>query len=450
MTGDGQKPPLPPQHPTRLVFAVVRRLSEDLRASHPDPMTPVPPRHSPAPLLLALSFVLPALLLLPAGQASAFKVAAAGDISCPADVTDLHLGEWNDPDVHPAQMKCQARPVADMIAAEDPLFTIAAGDLIQGQNAVASAYRDFDRAWSPLGDAIMPTLGNHDNQRNQDGPRTPDGYFDYWEGKGAPRWKIGHRDEGWSSWNAGNWHMINLNSNCNVVDCTLAGPQLRWLLNDLKQDRKDPTTTCTLAYLHHPLFSSGSDRGRAGDHMLVSNFWELLYRYRADIVVAGHQHYYERYLPQDPSGRYDPTGLTQFITGTGGASTFHPDGPYRRPAANSAASARALGATFLRLGATGFRWQFKSVTGKVRDRAQGRVECHAPNEGVVQRKPRAKRYSSRMDRLRQLKRRALRLHRKVKRLKRRGVARHRVRKAGSRLAKVRRARLRLTYRPLYR
>src|SRR5690606_34020692 len=126
----------------------------------------------------------------------------------------------------------------------------------------------------------------------------------------------------------GTWHMINLNSNCHVADCTLTGPQMRWLLNDLKEDRQKPATQRTMAYFHHPLFSSGSPRGRSGEKMLVSNFWELLYRYRVDIVVTGHQHYYERYLPQNPSGKYDPTGITQFITGTGGASTFHPDGKH--------------------------------------------------------------------------------------------------------------------------
>ncbi len=411
-------------------------------------MTPAQIRHSSililSPVLLALVW-----LLLSPGPASAFKVAAAGDISCPEDVTESHQGEWNEPGRYLAQMKCQGLPVADMIAAEDPLFTIAAGDLIQGQNPVASAYRDFERTWAPLGNTVMPTIGNHDLQRNPVGPRTSDGYFDYWEGEGARPWKIGHRDEGWSSWDAGAWHMINLNSNCHVVDCTLTGPQMRWLVNDLKEDRRNTETKCTMAYLHHPLFSSGSPRGRSGDHMLVSNFWELLYRYRADVIVTGHQHFYERYLPQNPSGKYDPTGLTQFITGTGGASTFNPEGKHKRAAINSAASIRSLGATIFNLGRTGFRWRFKTVTGQSRDIAQERVACHDPNEGYVQRKSRAKRYSARMTRLRQLKNRAVRLSTRIKRMKRRDVPRARVHKAKKRLAKIRRNRIRLTYKPLY-
>ncbi|MDQ2621655.1 MAG: metallophosphoesterase [Actinomycetota bacterium] len=412
-------------------------------------MSPARPHHRSS---ITLGFVLAFFIWLAVSPqpAPAFKVAAAGDVSCPRDVTDSHEGEWIEPGRSLAQMKCQARPVGDMIAAEEPFFTIAAGDLIQGQNAVASAYRDFDWAWAPLGEAIMPTLGNHDQQRNPEGPRTADGYFDYWEGQGARPWKIGHREEGWSSWNAGTWHMINLNSNCHVADCTLTGPQLRWLVNDLKEDRKNPETKCTMAYFHHPLFSSGSARGRSGDKMLVSNFWELLYRYRADIVVTGHQHFYERYLPQNPSGKYDPTGITQFITGTGGASTFHPEGKQRRPAVNSASSVRALGATFFQLGSSGFRWQFKTVTGKVRDKAQERVDCHDRNEGQVQRKVRAERYTARMGRLRELKRKAVRVSTRIRRMKRRDAAPARIRKAKVRLAKVRTARVRLTYKPLYR
>ena len=73
---------------------------------------------------------------------------------------------------------------------------------------------------------------------------------------------------------------------------------------------------CTIAYWHHPLFSSGQN----GDNPGMRAFWRILYAAGVDVVVVGHDHLYERFAPQDPDGRFDPVrGIRQFIAGTGGA-----------------------------------------------------------------------------------------------------------------------------------
>jgi acid phosphatase type 7 len=362
------------------------------------------------PLLLCL---LTLGLLAAPGPASALKVAAAGDISCPAESTAQNAVAPGTPEPAPGAAKCQGKRVADMIAAQNPDVALAIGDLIQGQTSYANAYNDFGLAWGELGARIAASIGNHDYHQNANGAKVASGYFRYWESQKAPVWSYGKPGQGWSSWNTGKWHMINLNSNCNAADCTFTGPQLRWLVKDLKANRKNSKTQCTMAYFHHPLFSSGVERGRTGDHSLVANLWEVLYRFRTDLVVTGHQHFYERYFPQNPSGERDDTGITQIITGTGGASTFRPDGEEGVVAANSAFSIRSLGATFLDLEDGSYSSYFRDMLGAEHD-AVAPKSCLKPGAGHDERAPRVERYEAHMERMANLDRRIKKLDRRIK------------------------------------
>ncbi len=314
-----------------------------------------------------------------------------------------------------------------MIAAENPDVALAVGDLIQSQEPYREAYEDFHQAWGVvLGDRIASTLGNHDYYRDGNGLLTAEGYFGYWQDQNAPTWRYGRVGEGWSSWDAGKWHMVNLNSNCRVSDCSFTGAQLRWLINDLKRDRQNPKTQCTLAYFHHPLFSAGIPGGRSGDLTNISNLWEILYRYRTDLVVTGHQHFYERYLPQDPSGNLDPTGITQIISGTGGASTF-PTEDEEVDANNSARALRMMGATFLNLGDGGYSTYFRDRLGRVHDPMPVKP-CLDRNAGQAERTPRARRYTAHMKRMANLKRRIKRLGRNIRKMSRNKAPRAKIRR----------------------
>lgn len=331
-----------------------------------------------------------------------------------------------------------------MIAAAGPRFTIATGDVVHGPKATVKIYRrDFGRPWQALGKRIMPTIGNHDASRSRAGGRNYDAYYDYWEGRGATRSRIGTRTRPWASYDIGTWHFVNLNSNCRVVDCSLTGRQVRWLIRDLRKNHRNPATKCLVAYMHHPLFSTGVPRGRSGDRMLVSNLWEVLYRYRTDIVLTGHQHYYERYRPLNPRGKPDSTGITQFITGTGGAVARSPQGKAERQAANAENSIRALGATFFELGPTGFTSFFRTASGKVRDRAAEETTCHPKTAGKPLRAKRTRRFLQRTARLRRLDRRETRLTRKLRRLRKREHVQARNETAGQdRPSATRRSRVR--------
>jgi hypothetical protein len=92
-----------------------------------------------------------------------------------------------------------------------------------------------------------------------------------------------------------------------------ARAQEEWLRNDLRQHR----TLCALAYFHRPLFSSGKYGSSGG----VRSLWGILYPGGVDLVLNGHEHDYERFLPQTPTGLPDTArGIVQIISGTGGGT----------------------------------------------------------------------------------------------------------------------------------
>jgi hypothetical protein len=151
--------------------------------------------------------------------------------------------------------------------------------------------------------------GNHDYHTSGGS-----GYFGYF-GSRAPA--------PYYSFDIGGWHLIALNGE---ISHSSGSPQERWLEADLAAQ----TRKCILAYWHEPRFSSGRVHGSDSS---FDAFWHDLYAVGADIVLNGHEHNYERFAPQDPSGAADRRGIRQFVVGTGGADegTY----PFGTPLANS-------------------------------------------------------------------------------------------------------------------
>src|SRR5207249_3245519 len=115
----------------------------------------------------------------------------------------------------------------------------------------------------------------------------------------------------------GAWHVVALNSD---VSMSAGSAQEQWLRTDLAAH----PLRCTLAYWHHPRFSSGSTHGSmVGSQPL----WQALYDAGAEIVLSGHEHNYERFAPQTPGGALDlARGIREFVVGTGGGSGAYPFG----------------------------------------------------------------------------------------------------------------------------
>src|SRR5262249_10787687 len=155
---------------------------------------------------------------------------------------------------------------------------------------------------------------------------------------------------GYYSFQLGDWHAVALNSNVPTND---GSAQAQWLRADLAANRG----ACTIAYWHHPLFSSGPN----GNSAHMRDVWRILYDAGVDVIVNGHDHLYERFAPQDPDGRPDAArGIRAFIVGTGGASLY----TFVTPRANSEVRiANTYGVLKLTLQSGGYQWEFIPVAG---------------------------------------------------------------------------------------
>lgn len=228
-----------------------------------------------------------------------------------------------------------------------------------GDNAYpAGSHEDFARCYDPTWgrrrERTRPTPGNHEYWTAAALP-----YFAYFgEAAGKP-------GEGWYTYEYGGWRIIALNSN---LGTEWGSPQSRWLRSVLSDDPR----RCTLAYFHHPLISSGAHGGNvdALDYADVRGFWTALHDAGTEIVLAGHDHHYERFAPVDPQGMPDPDrGIRLFIVGTGGGS-LRGQGASRHPASEVFIQGR-FGVLKLELRAGGYGWEFLAEDGSVLDRGEG-------------------------------------------------------------------------------
>jgi hypothetical protein len=233
------------------------------------------------------------------------------------------------------------------------------GDNAYPRGTHANFAECYEPSWGQFKARTRPSPGNHETGGAS-------AYFDYF---GAA---AGDPDKGYYSYDLGSWHVISLNSNCSSVvgGCGPGSPQEQWLKADLAAHSNE----CTLAYWHHPRFSSGIH----GDSSTVAPFWDDLYQAGADVVLNGHDHDYERFAPLNPNGQTDPAqGIHQFIVGTGGAelrefNRIHPTSEVHIAGMN--------GVLKMTLHPDRYDWQFVTAPdGTVAD--TGSARCHGALSG---------------------------------------------------------------------
>ncbi|HEX2530336.1 MAG TPA: metallophosphoesterase [Burkholderiaceae bacterium] len=241
--------------------------------------------------------------------------------------------------------------IAAGLRTERDAAVISIGDHTYPTGLTAEFADCYGPTWGRFKDRTYPTPGNHEYY-------TPSatGYYDYFGGIAGPDRR------GYYSYDLGAWHIVSLNSN-------LKQPEHQQQLEWLKQDLAQHPTKCTLAYWHHPLFSSGGH----GNNVRMKEAWQILNAAHADVILAGHDHDYERFAPQDSEGRRDDArGMREFVVGTGGARLT----PLRFRQAHSEISDNAtFGVLRMVLKETGYEWEFLPVaSGEFTDR--GAALCH--------------------------------------------------------------------------
>jgi acid phosphatase type 7 len=302
---------------------------------------------------LAKTVLLTALgtaILVPGSAWADPVVTTAGDIAC--DPTYAYYNGGLGDATH-----CHQKYTSDVVLGTLPVTVLPLGDN-QYNSGTLSAYRKvYDPTWGRFKSITRPVLGNHEGSGT--------GYFDYFNGVGVSSGPAGQRGKGYYSFDVGTWHLIALNSNCSRVSCSKGSAQEQWLRSDLALNR----SVCTLAYWHHPRFSSGFD----GDNTFMNELFKDLYNAGADVLLSGHSHDYERFAPQNPGGKLDRTsGIRQFVVGTGGAfftgfSTVRPNSEVRNN--------KSYGVLRLTLHGTSYDWKLlPDKSGGFTD--SGSTSCH--------------------------------------------------------------------------
>jgi hypothetical protein len=231
-------------------------------------------------------------------------------------------------------------------------LVITLGDNVYPSGTDREFRQCYHRSWGRHLDRTRPAVGNHE-YRTKDAA----GYFNYFGERAGPRGK------GWYSYDHEGWHLVVLNSD---EPLRRDSEQYRWLVADLARNRG---TRCTLAYFHHPRWSSGKHGGAER----VVDAWRALYDGGADVVLAGHDHHYERFAPMDPVGRLDrERGIRSFVVGTGGAPSYR----MRATARNSEALGDDIrGVLRMVFHPDSYEWEFVAIPGR-RFHDEGRGECH--------------------------------------------------------------------------
>jgi predicted phosphodiesterase len=150
-------------------------------------------------------------------------------------------------------------------------FALMLGDNLYGADNAAAYRNKFERPYSPLLDAgvkFYASLGNHDDASQR--------FYERFNMGGERYYTHTSGDVGFF-----------------VFDSTyMSREQLRWADDELSRSNHK----WKIAYMHHPLYSSGQ---RHGATVPLRDALEPLFaKYGVDVVFAGHEHFYERLNPQ--------------------------------------------------------------------------------------------------------------------------------------------------------
>lgn len=302
----------------------------------------------------------PAVLSLDTGDA---VLAAVGDMAC--DPSDSRFNSGAGTSIACAESRTSNAVVADTTVGG----VLGLGDY-QYDCGDASDYAvSYNPTWGRVDSIMNPVAGNHEYKTGTDAfgatcpttNTTAQNFFSHFGTSAHPE------TNGHFSFDVGSWHIVGLNGNCSksgVGGCSATSAQTKWLNADLASTLQP----CILSFWHQPLFT-GSTGVRGA---MYKPWWDVLYAAHADVVLNGHLHNYQRYLPMNPSGQPDqPNGITEYVAGTGGEALVAVNpGAVPQPAA----SRKTFGYLRLTLHPAGWDSEFIDSTGQIIDASSG--ACH--------------------------------------------------------------------------
>jgi 3',5'-cyclic AMP phosphodiesterase CpdA len=277
-------------------------------------------------------------------------IVAAGDIACDPRNPMFKGGSGSG-------RYCRAAAVEKVIRAAAPDGVLALGDEQYDTGRLHAFRRSYAKSWGTELARTYPVPGNHEYEAT----RRADGYYTYFGSHAGPN------NRGWYSVTLGSWRLIALNSNCWAVGgCSGGTAQYRWLRHLLA---KHPSR-CSLAFMHHPLVSSGI---HGDDESHARPLWKLLFHFGVDVALVGHDHIYERFAPVNAFGVKNKShGIREFIVGTGGAMHY---GIVKVHRYSQVRNTQAFGVLRLTLRSGAYDWKFLPAAGATFSDS-GTARCH--------------------------------------------------------------------------
>ncbi|MCU1656436.1 MAG: Alkaline phosphatase [Pseudonocardiales bacterium] len=294
-------------------------------------------------------------------------IMAVGDIACDPANSGYNSGDGDPTD-------CRQKYTANLISGAGAVDAVLPlGDEQYGCGGLSAFNQVYAPTWGVQNARAHPVPGNHEYQTlgGTGCPTQHDaaGYYGYF---GAT---AGDPAKGYYSYNLGSWHIVAVNSescysqtnydNTATSLCPRGSALETWLRNDLAAN----PTGCKLVYWHEPRFSSTPGKGDD----IVDPLWQDVAAAKVDVVLNGHQHFYERFAQMNASGAADPTGTREFIVGTGGES-FMPLST--RLPTSQASNANTFGVLKMNLHSASYDWNFRPVAGSTFTDS-GTTSCHA-------------------------------------------------------------------------
>jgi len=244
--------------------------------------------------------------------------------------------------------------IVDMAGAA---IVITAGDHTYPNGAPSEFEQCYAPTWGRFESITYPIPGNHDYRTGNGAPFYA--YFSHFDRNPAAR------AQGFYSFDFAGWHLVALNSMISLDD---DAAQSEWL----RQDLQASAAGCLLAYWHHPAFTSGLRRILPWNPgYRTRDAWETLYEEDAEIVVNGHEHFYERFLPMNEDGEAADDGIRQFTAGTGGGELHTRSLAHE----NRARHLSVHGVLVLILAPDSYEFRFVGIDGVVHDSSEGPTRC---------------------------------------------------------------------------
>jgi 3',5'-cyclic AMP phosphodiesterase CpdA len=173
-------------------------------------------------------------------------------------------------------------------------FVLMLGDNIYDSHTPADYVSRFEEPYHPLLDAgvkFYAALGNHDEPASI--------HYDKFNMGGQRYYSFRRAEMSVEGIAGAGVRFFALDSR------TLDAEQLEWLRTALKES----ASRWKIVYLHHPIYTSG--RYGSGARTLRASLEPVLVEGDADVVLAGHEHFYEHVVPQ--------RGIVYFISGAAGS-----------------------------------------------------------------------------------------------------------------------------------